>query len=139
MIPDPSFDEQSARALVFALLDQAGEVAGILADTEEVTKADGDIGYCAIVRIHGRVTFRSKPIWATPHTEDATLARRLALDRARSQAVDEVVTLGQRGDGWAEALRRFRREPTDAHANPIMPTPERVGPTPSGATDGGGP
>ena len=125
MIPDPSFDEQSARAALYALLVCAGEVAGFFADTEEVTHADGAIGYRPIVRRNGAIVwYRKVPINAAAGTDDARVAQWFAVDVARAHAVDRIMALAQADPDWGETLRRYRREPT----NPILnsqPSTER--------------
>ena len=128
------FDEQSARAMLYALLVSKGEIAGFLADTEEVTHADGRIGYRPMVKRHGRVYWhRRATIDAAPDTEDAKLAWKFAIDVARSHAVDLIVASAKIDPEWTETLCRYRREPTDPRLNPITRAPEKVGPT----TDGG--
>ncbi len=132
MIGAPSFDEQSARAMLYGLLVCAGEVAGFFADTEEVTHADGKIGYRPIVRRHAVICWhRKNTIDATADTEDAKLARRFALDVARAMAVDLIIGFAREDPAWTETLCRFRREPTDPSLNSItrkpnpQPTTER--------------
>lgn len=124
--PAPPFDEQSARAIVYGLLVQCGEVAGFTAGIEERTQADGSLGAAPCIYRNGRLLWSRHPIWAAPDApDDLELAKRYAFDVARMQAVDAIIAQGQHPREWPTTLQRFRRSMVDPTINPITRTKDR--------------
>jgi hypothetical protein len=115
----PHYDEQSARALLYALLVEAGEVAGHVSDISERTMADGGIGYAPVMRVHGRIEWSSRPIWAGAEAGEAELAKRFAIDVARSHTIDVLCESVYRLQHWHETLARYRRSPMNPDLNPV--------------------
>lgn len=112
----PPFDEQSARATLYAMALHHGELGGMTADADEVTQPDGAIGFAPALRLGGRVVETMRPIWGRP--EDRETAKRFALDVARLAMVDRLID-GLPAADMADALRRFRRGPRDPSLNPV--------------------
>lgn len=124
--PAPPFDEQSARAIVYALLVECGEVAGFTAGVEDRTQADGSLGAAPCVYRHGRTVWSRHPIWASADSPgDIDLAKRYAADVARLHAVELIVGHAQNPREWPTTLQRFRRSSADLSLNPITRTKDR--------------
>lgn len=125
--PAPPFDEQSGRAIVYALLVECGEIAGFSAETEERTQADGTMGAAPVVRRLGRVVWSRVPIWAAADApDDLGLATRYAIDVARLHAVELIVAEAMHPREWPTTLQRFRRSAGDPTLNPITRKKDRT-------------
>lgn len=116
--PAPAFDQQSARAVLYALLND-GPVWGIGASFEERTQADGSIAYVPAIHDFGVLSWTGRPIWTGTDATEAPMAKQVAIDIARSRACDLILNSLEISSNWPETLRRFRRAPTDATTNPI--------------------